>query len=165
MAVDMFLKIDGVEGESRDAKHKGEIDLLSFSWGITNSGRSSGGGGGAGKVTPGDFSIVKALDKATPQLFERCCEGTHVPAVQLTLSTTSGKETQQEYLKIKLTDVLISSYQTGGSSGGGGIPVESLSFSFNSVEISAADRKGNFVSQVNCNFGSRDGGGIAHEHD
>ena len=161
MAVDMFLKIDGIDGESRDAKHKGEIEVLSFSWGITNSG---GGGGAAGKVTPDEFSIIKALDKATPQLFERCCEGTHVPAVQLTLAGSSIKGEQQEYLKIKLTDVLITSYKTGGSTGGGAIPVESLSFSFNNVEISAADRKGNFVSQVNCNFVPKGGDGLRHDH-
>ena len=151
MAVDMFLKIDGIEGDARDAKHKGEIELLSFSWGVSNTSTTGGGGAGQGKIIPQDFSIMKSLDKATPKLFERMCEGTHIPEVLVSAGGSAVKG-EQEFLKIKLTDVLISSYTTGGS--GGGVPMESLSFNFGSVEISTADRKGTF-STVNCNFGSR----------
>lgn len=164
MAVDMFLKIDGIEGDARDARHKGEIEILSFSWGATNTAsHGTGGGGGAGKVVAGDFSIMKALDKATPKLFERMCEGSHLPEVNVSVGSASVKGEQVEFLKIKLTDVLISSYQTGGS--GGALPVESLSFNFRGVDISTADRKGNFQS-ISCNFGSSTGGDLAgHGHD
>lgn len=152
-AVDMFLKIDGIEGESRDQKHKGEIEVMSYSWGLSNSVSPGGGGGSTGKVTLSDFQFVKVIDKASPVLMQKCCEGQSLPAVQLTLASAGGGAKgggQQDFFKIKLTDAIITSYQTGGSSGGGSIPVESISFSFSSVDISAADRNGNFVSQVSC---------------
>src|SRR5215210_7552682 len=104
MAVDMFLKIDGIEGDARDTRHKGEIEILSFSWGVVNTGSNTGGGGGAGKVVPSDFSIMKALDKATPKLFERMCEGSHIPEVNVSVGSASVKGEQVEFLKIKLTD-------------------------------------------------------------
>lgn len=161
MAVDMFLKIDGIEGDARDSRHKGEIEILSFSWGVSNTGSVTGGGGGAGKIIPQDFSIMKALDKATPKLFERMCEGSHIPEVNVSVGSASVKGEQVEFLKIKLSDVLISSYQTGGS--GGALPTESLSFNFSSVDISTADRRGNFQS-VNCNFGGK-GDALGHDHE
>jgi type VI secretion system secreted protein Hcp len=136
MAVDMFLKIDGVEGESQSSKHKGEIEILSFSWGLSQTAGQPGSGGGAGKVNAQDFSIVKLLDTATPQLIELACRGQHVGSALLTLARSGGKE-QQEYLKIKLTDILVSSYSTGGSSQG--IPAEQVSFSFQDIEVSAAE--------------------------
>jgi type VI secretion system secreted protein Hcp len=147
MAVDMFLKIDGIDGDSSSHKHKGEIELLSFSWGLTNKTSPTGGGGGAGKPVVQDFTIVKEMSNSSPHLMERCCSGQHIPSVSLTLAS---KETKQEYLKIKLEDVLISSYQTGGS-GGGAVPMDQVSFSFRSVDIQAADRKGQFT-QVSCDF-------------
>jgi len=104
---------------------------------------------------------MKALDKATPKLFERMCEGSHIPEVNVSIGSASIKGEQQEFLKIKLSDVLISSYSTGGS--GGALPTESLSFNFSSVDISTADRKGNFQS-ISCNFG-RAGGDLGHDHD
>jgi len=161
MAVDMFLKIDGIEGDARDSKHRGEIEILSFSWGAVHTG-SNTGGGGAGKTVPQDFSIMKALDKATPKLFERMCEGSHIPEVNVSVGSASVKGEQVEFLKIKLSDVLISSYSTGGS--GGAIPTETLSFNFRGVDISTADRKGNFQS-ISCNFGSSGGDLANHDHD
>lgn len=158
MAVDMFLKIDGIDGDSSAHKHKGEIELLSFSWGITNKTSNTGGGGGAGKPVVQDFTVVKEIGSSSPHLMEKCCSGEHIPSVSLTLAS---KETRQEYLKIKLEDVLISSYQTGGS--GGSVPMDQVSFSFRSVDIQAADRKGQFT-QVSCDFlkGSTDL--IGHDH-
>ncbi len=147
MAVDMFLKIDGIDGDATAHKHKGEIELLSFSWGISNSSTSTGGGGGAGKVNVQDLSILKQIGAASPELMEACCSGKHFPSATITLAS---RETQLEYLKIKLSDVLISSYQTGGS--GNTVPVDSVSLNFASVDISAANRKGQFVSQVSCDF-------------
>jgi len=163
MAVDMFLKINGIDGGSVSHKHKGEIELLSFSWGLTNSTASGGGGGGAGRPTVSDFSIIKQMDETSPQLFEKCCQGEHISDVLITLV---NKEKGQEFYKIKLSDCIISSYQTSGGNSGGVVPMESVSFNFSNVDLSAADKSGKFVSQVGCNF-SKDAnsGPIGHDHE
>ncbi len=138
MAVDMFLKIDGIEGESADSKHKGEIEVLSFSWGISNaSPTQSPGRLSARKTTLSDFSIVKYVDSASPKLFAGCCTGEHVP--ELNFAVRKAGETQLEYYKIKLTDVLISSVAPAGSAGGGNT-MEQVSFSFGAAEIYAAQQ-------------------------
>lgn len=157
MAVDMFLKIDGIQGESRDNKHKGEIEILSFSWGVTNSGSGQvGGGAGAGKVNVQDFSIVKQLDTTSPEFLERACAGQHLGSALLTLVRRSGgKGEQQEYLKIKLSDILVSSYQTSGGSNLG-VPAEQVSFSFQHAEVSAADGFGGWKNGGSCGSSPRD---------
>jgi type VI secretion system secreted protein Hcp len=160
MAVDMFLKIDGIDGESRDHKHKGEIELLSFSWGLANSSTTTGGGGGAGKTVVQDFSIIKQISASSPQLMEKCCTGEHIKDVTITLV---NKETKEEYLKIKLQDCLISSYQTGGAGNGGAVPMDQVSFNFSSVDVQASDKRGGY-SQVQCNFQKGGGGIIGHNH-
>src|SRR5947209_902922 len=115
-AVDFFLKVDGIEGESTDAKHKNEIDVESWSWGEHQSGtHAGGGGGGAGKVSMDDFHFVMKVNKASPKLFLACADGDHIKKAVLTCRK-AGKE-QQEYLKITLSDLLVSSYHTGGSQG------------------------------------------------
>ena len=155
MAVDMFLKIDGIQGESRDSKHKGEIEILSFSWGVSNSGgQVGGGGGGAGKVTMQDFSIVKQLDTTSPEFLERACRGEHIGSALLTLVRSGGgKSDQQEYLKIKLSDVLISSYSTGGSNST--LPAEQVTFTFQTADVSAADGNGGWKSGGTCGTGGK----------
>jgi type VI secretion system secreted protein Hcp len=133
-AVDYFLKIDGVEGESTDEKHRGEIEVLSWSWGASNAGlHSTGGGMGAGKVQMQDFHFTMSVNKATPKLFLMCATGEHIKEAILTVRK-AGTDAPVEYLKIKLTDVLVSSYQTGGS-GGGDVPMESFSLNFSKIEI------------------------------
>ena len=113
-AIDYFLKLDGISGESKDSKHKGEIDVLSFSFGETHVGSSGlGAGGGAGKVHMSDFSFTARTSKASPQLFMHCAQGKHIKQAFLTARKSGGS--QQEYLKIKLNDVLVSSYAIGGS--------------------------------------------------
>jgi type VI secretion system secreted protein Hcp len=132
MAVDYFLKIDGIDGESKDKKHAKEIDLLSWSWGETQSGSSAfGGGGGAGKVNMQDFSFAMNNNAASPKLVLACASGQHIKSALLTCRK-AGKE-QQEYLKIKFSDLLISSFQTGGSTGAE-IPVDQISFNFSKIE-------------------------------
>lgn len=114
--VDFFLKLDGVPGESTDDKHKGEIEVESFSWGEANAGTGGhGGGSGAGKVVPQDLVFTKRMDKSSPVLFIACATGQHFKDALLTARKAGG--TQQEYLKMKLEEVLISSYQTSASSG------------------------------------------------
>jgi type VI secretion system secreted protein Hcp len=116
MAVDMFLKLGDIKGESVDSKHKDEIDVLAWSWGMTQSGNTHmGGGGGAGKVSVQDLSFTKYIDKSTPNLMQYCCNGKHFPEALLTVRKAG--ENPLEYLKIKLVDLIISSVSTGGSGG------------------------------------------------
>jgi type VI secretion system secreted protein Hcp len=138
-AVDYFLKIDGISGESKDSNHSDEIQLESWSWGETNSGSmAAGGGGGAGKVSMQDFSFTMANNKASPELFLACAQGKHIDSCLLTCRK-AGTD-QQEYLKIEFTDVLISSYQTGGG-GGDVLPIESITFNFAKMKYSYAPQK------------------------
>jgi type VI secretion system secreted protein Hcp len=131
-AVDYFLKIDGIEGESEDAKHKGEIQVMSWSWGESQTGSHSGNlGGGAGKVSMNDFHFTMQCCKASPKLFLACANGEHIKSAIL-ICRKAGKE-QQEFLKWTFSDLLVSSYQTGGSSGEI-IPVDSISFNFTKIE-------------------------------
>ncbi len=139
MAVDYFLKIDGIDGESTDSKHKNSIDVQSWSWGETQVGaHASGGGGGAGKVSMQDFHFVMQVNKASPKLFLACATGEHIKKAEL-LCRKAGKE-QQEYLKITMSDLLVSSYQTGGSSGDV-IPVDQISLNFAKIEWEYKEQK------------------------
>jgi len=116
MASDIFAKIGDIKGESLDDKHKDEIEVLSFSWGVTSSGNmSGGGGGGAGKATFQDLSIVHNLDKASPLLLKACATGTHIKDAIIT-HRKAGKG-QQEYLIVKLSDVIITGVTHGGAAG------------------------------------------------
>jgi type VI secretion system secreted protein Hcp len=116
MAVDMFIKIKGIDGESSDAKHAKEIDVLAWSWGLTQSGNFHvGGGGGSGKVNAQDLSITKYVDASSNALQLACCAGTHIPEATLVVRKAGDKPL--EYIKITLTDVLISSVSMGGSGG------------------------------------------------
>lgn len=131
-AVDYFLKIKGIDGESTDKSHGKEIDILSWSWGASNAGsHSSGGGGGAGKVSFQDFSFAMRINKASPKLLLACASGDHIPEALLTCRK-AGK-TQQEYLKIKFSEIHITSFQTGGSQGDV-VPIDSISISFGKME-------------------------------
>lgn len=152
-AVDYFLKIDGIPGESPDAKHKDEIQLESWSWGESNSGTMSyGGGGGAGKVSFQDFHFVMKTNKATPKLFLHCATGEHVKSALLTCRK-AGKE-QQEFLKVKFSDLLISSFQQSGSGSSDVIPVDQISFNFAKVEYQYAPQKadGSLDSPINAGY-------------
>jgi type VI secretion system secreted protein Hcp len=133
-SVDYFLKLDGIKGESTDSKHKGEIDIESFSWGATQSGtHSSGGGGGAGKVQMQDFHFVMKVNTASPKLMEACATGEHIKNATL-ICRKAGKE-QQEFLKWTFSDLLVSSYQTGGSGHADVIPTDQISLNYSKVEV------------------------------
>jgi Hemolysin-coregulated protein (uncharacterized) len=139
-AVDYFLKIEGIEGESLDAKHKGELQIESWSWGATNSGSMGlGGGGGAGKVSMQDFHFVINFGKHSPKLMEGCATGRHFNSAVLTCRKAGGQ--QEEYLKIKFTDVVVSSYQTGGSANGSTLPMDQCSFNFTKIEMDYKEQK------------------------
>jgi len=138
--VDYFLKIAGVDGESTDDKHKGEIELESFSWGATQSGTAGhGAGGGAGKVQPQDFHFVKKLDKASSRLFIACATGEHFKSAILTARKAGGG--QQEYMKVTMEECLVSSYQVGGSANGDIVPTDQVSLNFAKMEMSYKEQK------------------------
>jgi type VI secretion system secreted protein Hcp len=147
--VDYFLKVDGVDGESTDDKHKGEIELESWSVGAANAGSfSSGGGGGTGKVAMQDFHFVKKTDKASAKLFTSCATGEHIKTATLVCRKAGGD--QQEFLTVILSPVLVSSYQTGGSAGSDVIPMEQISLNFGKIEYKykAQDAKGALGGEV-----------------
>lgn len=127
-AIDYFLKLDGITGESPDAKHKGEIELLSFSFGETLSvGPGAGSGSGAGKVEMSDFAFTARTSKASPQLFLHCASGKHIK--QALLTVRKAGQAQQEYIKLKLNDVLITSYAIGGDEDEG-VPLDAFELNF-----------------------------------
>jgi type VI secretion system secreted protein Hcp len=114
MAVDMFLKIAAIKGESKDAKHKDEIEVLSWSWGMSQSGSAHfGSGAGAGKVSVQDLNVTKYVDKSSHILAGNCCKGTHMK--EATLFVRKAGDKPLEYLKITMTDCMITAVQTGGS--------------------------------------------------
>jgi type VI secretion system secreted protein Hcp len=137
--VDFFLKIEGIKGESKDDKHKDDIEVDTWSWGESQTGSHGfGGGGGAGKVAMQDLHVTKKFDKSSSALLLACASGEHIKKVEL-FCRKAGKE-QQEYLKITLSDVLVSSYQTGGNQGSL-VPVDQLSFNFAKIEIEYKPQK------------------------
>jgi type VI secretion system secreted protein Hcp len=152
-AVDYFLKIDGVDGESQADKHKGDIQLESWSWGVTNSGSAAeGGGGGSGKSVFQDFHFVMRVNKATPKLQLACATGEHLPKATLVCRKAGGE--QQEFLKITLEDLIVSSYQTGGSGGSDVIPMDQISLNFAkiNVEYREQNEKGAVGSPIKAGY-------------
>jgi len=132
--VDYFLKIDTIPGESGDSKHKDEIQVLSFSFGESQAGTMGfGGGGGAGKVQMQDFHFMMNVNKASPKLFLACANGEHIGSAILT-ARKAGKD-QQDYLVIKFTDLLVSSFQTNGDAHANSLPVDSISLNFTEIEV------------------------------
>jgi type VI secretion system secreted protein Hcp len=133
-ANDYFLQIDGIEGESTDAKHKGWIDVESWSWGEAQAGTlHTGGGGGAGKVAFQDFHFVTKVSKASPKLFLACASGQHLKEARF-VARRAGKE-QQEYLTWTFSDLLVSSYQTGGTEQSTMPPLDSISLHVTKAKI------------------------------
>ena len=116
MAADIYLKLGDIEGDAADAVHGGEIDVLSWSWGLTQSGdMQASSGGGAGKVAVQDMSFTKKVDKSSPNLIKFCCTGESLKTATLTIRK-AGKS-PLEYLVLELEHVLISSFNLGGSPG------------------------------------------------
>jgi type VI secretion system secreted protein Hcp len=151
MAVDMFLALDGVKGESADSKHKGECDILAWSWGIHNTGTfQSGSGGGTGKSSFNDISVTKYVDVASPNLMLFCANGKHV--AKATITVRKAGENPLEYLTIKLTKVLVSSYTTGGS-GSDERLTENVSLNFAQVAVSYASQDATGAKSGSQDFG------------
>jgi type VI secretion system secreted protein Hcp len=137
---DYFIKFDGIKGESADAKHKDEIDIESWSWGETHLGSTgAGSGAGAGKVSMHDFRFVMRLNTASLSLMRACATGQHIKSA--TFSGRKAGKGQQEYLTFKFFDVLVSSYETGGSEQGDVVPTDQVSFNFAKIEIEYKQQK------------------------
>lgn len=140
MATDFFLKIDGVKGESSDDKHKGEIDITSFSWGCSNGGASaSGGGGGAGKVSYQDLHFTTEVSSASPELMLGCATGKHYAKATLVVRKAGGG--QHEYYTVTMTDLVVSSYQSGGHASGDPKPTDQFSLNFAKIEFEYKPQK------------------------
>ncbi|MDF7809263.1 type VI secretion system tube protein Hcp [Pontiellaceae bacterium B12219] len=132
-AQDMFLEIAGVEGESMDDDHRDDIDVLAWSWGMSQSGTTHvSGGGGAGKASFQDLSITKYVDKSTPKLMTAISNGAHYPEVILTIRKPG--EMPLEYYVMTMTDVIVTGLSTGGS-GGEDRLTENVTFNFAQVEV------------------------------
>jgi type VI secretion system secreted protein Hcp len=135
-AVDYFLKIAGIDGESTAAKHKGEIDVESWSWGTSMVVSHAYGGAGA-RASANDFSFVMKLNKASPKLFLALSSGKHIESAWLT-AQRPGKQTDY-FLKWSFADVLISSYQTGAAAGDS--PADQVAFNFAKIEMEYKEQK------------------------
>jgi type VI secretion system secreted protein Hcp len=152
MAVDMFLKLGDIKGESRDQTHRDEIEISKWGWRMTQSGNMhSGTGGGAGKVNMGNLAISKALDKSTPNLMMACSTGKHYPEARLVVRKAGGGSAV-EYLVITLKEVLVSSYETTAVTTSD-VLTEEISLNFAKVEVSYQPQKSD---------GSKDGGAIKY---
>lgn len=133
MAMDMFIKIGTLKGESRDKTHKEEIDVLAWSWGISNSGSAhTGGGAGAGKANVQDLSLTKYIDKSSPDLMLACCNGKHYDSA--TLVCRKAGEKPLEYILITMTEVMVTAVSTGGS-GGEDRLTENVTLNFAKVKV------------------------------
>jgi type VI secretion system secreted protein Hcp len=138
MAVDIFAKIGDIKGESQDSKHKDEIEILSWSWGVSNTGSMGyGSGGGTGKAAFHDFTFVHNVDKATPVLLQACATGVHYKEGTI-ISRKAGKG-QQEYLVFKFNDIIVTNVSPTGS--GEGIPAEQVSMQCAKVSLEYKPQK------------------------
>jgi type VI secretion system secreted protein Hcp len=151
MASDIFAKLGDIKGESIDSKHKDEIEVLSYSWGVTNAGSMGyGTGGGDGKATFHDLSFVHNIDKASPVLMQTCATGTHLKEATIT-HRKSGKE-QHEYLIVKMNDVIITGVTHGGSGDSGHSENVSLSFAKVSVEYKPQKADGSLDAGIHFKY-------------
>lgn len=140
MASDFLLEIDGIKGESNDHKHKGTIEVESFSWGVSNSGsHASGSGGGAGKASFQDLHCTANVNKASATLMLKCSTGEHIKKAVLWVRK-QGKD-QQEFYKVTMEDLLVSSYQSGDSTGGNPVPTDQFSLNFAKIKFEYKPQK------------------------
>jgi type VI secretion system secreted protein Hcp len=153
MAADYFLKIDGIDGESTKKGFENQIEIESFSWGATQStSQATGSGSGSGKVDMQHFSFTTKINKSSPKLMVACATGQHIPSAILTARKAGGK--QEEYLKWKLSDIVVSSYQTGGSAGSDTVPTDQFSLAFSKIvtEYKPQDAKGGLGAAVTAGY-------------
>jgi type VI secretion system secreted protein Hcp len=135
MALDIFLKVDGIKGESTDAQHREEIELASFSWGASQQGSvHTGGGAGAGRASFQDLLVVMNVSQAGPQLFLACAKGQHIREVILTCRRATGRD-RRDFLRYTLSDVVVSSYQASGHASDDSAPAEQISLTYGQFKV------------------------------
>jgi len=140
MPTDYLLEIDGIKGESGDGKIKDAIAVESFGWGVANRGtHGAGGGGGAGKASFSDLSFTTGVGIASPLLMLACATGQHIKKATLHVRKAGGE--QEVYYMVSLTDVLVSSYQTGDAPGGDAAVVDSFSLNFAKIKFEYKPQK------------------------
>jgi type VI secretion system secreted protein Hcp len=140
VAVEIFAKIDGIKGESLDVKHKDAVEVLSWSWGVMQSGSITGGaGGGAGKATFNDFSFTHHLDKASPNLLRACATGEHIK--EATITMRKAGQGQLDFLVIKLNDIIITGVQPSGTREGNAATAEQVALQFAKVDLQYKPQK------------------------
>jgi type VI secretion system secreted protein Hcp len=149
--VDAFLKLDGIKGESIDSKHKDEIEVQSWSWGMNNTGTAHHGvGSGAGKVHVEDITIFKRVDTSSPVLMKSCAKGDHIKTGMLVVRKAGGD--QVEYFKVELSEVLISSVQCA-SDPGSPFLTEQVSLNFKTFKVTYAPQQANGSLGAPVEFG------------
>jgi type VI secretion system secreted protein Hcp len=150
MAMSIFARIGTIKGESQDARHKDEIDVLSWAWGVSQSGTAGHGtGGGVGKASFHDFSFAHHVDKASPLLMKACATGQHVS--DATITVRKAGQGQQEYLIIKMTDIVVTSVSTSVSDQGGST-IESVVLAFAKVDLEYKPQKPDGSLDVGLHF-------------
>jgi type VI secretion system secreted protein Hcp len=148
MASDIFAKVGDIKGESQDSKHKDEIEVLSYSWGVTNSAKITGGG--AGKATFTDLSFLHSIDKASPNLLEACATGAHLK--EATITHRKAGKGQQDYLIIKMNDVIITGVTLADSSGTAGSETVSMAFAKVDLEYKPQKQDGSLDTGLHFKF-------------
>ena len=149
MASDTFLKVGDIKGESADDRHREEIDVLAWSWGVVQTASATGTGKGKGRATFSDFSFTHLVDKASPSLMRACATGEHVKEAILTVRK-AGKD-QQEYLIVKMSDVIVTGVLPSGSGGGDGL-VEMFSLQCAKVDLEYKPQKADGSLEAGIHF-------------
>ena len=150
MATSIFARIGTIKGESRDARHQDEIDVLSWAWGVAQSGTAGhGAGGGVGKASFHDFTFAHRVDKASPSLLQACATGTHLK--EATITHRKAGKGQQEYLIIKMTDILVTSVSTSVSAEEGST-LEGVVLAFAKVDLEYKPQKPDGSLDVGIHF-------------
>lgn len=140
MAADFLLEIDGIKGESSHEKGVGQIEIMSWSFGVSNAGSGNvGSGHGSGKASLQDIHFTSHTHKGSVTVFESCATGKHIPKAVLHCRKAGGK--QEEYYVVTLTDVLVSSYQQAASDGGTAMPTDQFSLNFSKIELAYKAQK------------------------
>ena len=150
MTSDIFAKIGDIKGESLDNKHKDEIEVLSWSWGVTDAAKLTGGGGGAGKASFHDLSFTHKIDKASPVLMKGCATGQHLK--EATITRRKAGKGQQEFLIIKMKDVLITSVTDADSNDGGHLETVSLAFAKVDLEYRPQKADGSLAAGIHFKY-------------